>query len=125
MNAAHFYFLFVHFVHSCIFPRTFLLKTVLLLCDQAGFSALHLSAQNGHNESARILLFAGCSPDHRNGVRSSSHHFVLVLLEFNAFSALMLLVGRQEGRLACKKLSGGVLVWLSVWSEMQTCIWPS
>ena len=22
-------------------------------------------------------------------------------------------------------LSGGVLVWLSVWSEMQTCIWPS
>ena len=24
-----------------------------------------------------------------------------------------------------KKLSGGVLAWLSVWSEMQTCIWPS
>jgi len=21
--------------------------------------------------------------------------------------------------------SGGVLAWLSVWSEMQTCIWPS
>ena len=31
-----------------------------------------------------------------------------------AFSALTLLVGRQEGHLACKKLSGGVLVWLSV-----------
>ena len=27
--------------------------------------------------------------------------------------------------MACKKLSGGVLVWLSVWSEVQTCIWPS
>ena len=27
--------------------------------------------------------------------------------------------------LACKKLSGGVLAWLSVWSEVQTCIWPS
>ena len=39
-----------------------------------------------------------------------------------AFSALTLLVGRQEGRLACKKLSGGVLAWLSVWSEVQTCI---
>ena len=26
---------------------------------------------------------------------------------------------------ACKKLSGGVLVWLPVWSEVQTCIWPS
>ena len=41
------------------------------------------------------------------------------------FSALMLLVGRQEGHLACKKLSGGVLAWLSVWSKVQTCIWPS
>ena len=40
------------------------------------------------------------------------------------FSALTLLVGRQEGHPACKKLSGGVLAWLSVWSEMQTCIWP-
>jgi len=37
-----------------------------------------------------------------------------------AFSALTLLVGRQEGHLACKKLSGGVLAWLSVWSEVQT-----
>ena len=42
-----------------------------------------------------------------------------------AFSALTLLVGRQEGRPACKKLSGGVLAWLSVWSEVQTCIWLS
>ena len=44
---------------------------------------------------------------------------------FLAFSALTLLVGRQEGHPACKKLSGGVLAWLSVWSEVQTCIWPS
>jgi len=43
----------------------------------------------------------------------------------NAFSALTLLVGRQEGHPACKKLSGGVLAWLSVWSEVQTCMWPS
>jgi len=42
-----------------------------------------------------------------------------------AFSALTLLVGRQEGHLACKKLSGGVLAWLSVWSKLQTCICPS
>jgi len=44
---------------------------------------------------------------------------------FSAFSALTLLIGWQEGHPACKKLSGGVLAWLSVWSEMQTCIWPS
>jgi len=42
-----------------------------------------------------------------------------------AFSALTLLVGRQEGHPACKKQSGGVLAWLSVWSEVQTCIWLS
>ena len=42
------------------------------------------------------------------------------------FSALMLLVGQQEGHPACKKLSVGVLAWLSVWSEVQmTCIWSS
>jgi len=44
---------------------------------------------------------------------------------FSAFSALTLLVGRQEGHPARKKLTGGVLAWLSVWGEMQTCIWPS
>jgi len=37
-----------------------------------------------------------------------------------AFSAVTLLVGHP----ACKKQSGGVLAWLSVWSEVQTCIWP-
>jgi len=48
-----------------------------------------------------------------------------ILLQRYAFSALTLLVGRQEGHPACKKLSGGVLAWLSVWSEVLTCIWPS
>jgi len=48
-----------------------------------------------------------------------------IYVEFVAFSALTLLVGRQEGHPACKKLSGEVLAWLSVWSEVQTCIWPS
>jgi len=43
----------------------------------------------------------------------------------SAFHALTLLVGRQEGHPACKKLCGGVLAWLSVWSEVQTCIRPS
>ena len=40
-------------------------------------------------------------------------------------SALTLLVGRQEGHLVCKKLSSEVLVWLSVWREVQTCICPA
>ena len=47
--------------------------------------------------------------------------FVSVL----AFSALTLLVGRQEGHPTCKKLTVGVLALLSVWNEVQTCMWPS
>jgi len=42
-----------------------------------------------------------------------------------AFSASTLLFGWQDGHPACKKLSGGVLAWLSVWSKVRTCMWPS
>jgi len=56
-------------------------------------------------------------------------YLYVILVSFNAyvvaFSALTLLVGRQEGHLACKNLSGGVLAWLSIWSKVQACIWPS
>jgi len=38
-------------------------------------------------------------------------HFKLSRVTPDAFSALTLLVGRQEGHLTCKKLSGGVLAW--------------
>ena len=34
-------------------------------------------------------------------------------------------LGGRKGIQPVKKLSGGVLAWLSVWSEVQTCIWPS
>jgi len=54
------------------------------------------------------------------------HLFTEVVFAFDLyFSALTLLVGRQEEHPACKKLSGRVLAWLSVWSAVQTCIWPS
>jgi len=63
-------------------------------------------------------------------------HYVINIGKFKAiifsvfsfghvFSALTLLLGRQEGHPACKKLRGEVLAWLSVCSELQTCIWPS
>ena len=61
----------------------------------------------------------------------TSHHSYILsqetisLYDFFWSIALTLLVGQQEGHPACKKLSGGVLAWLSVWSEVQTCIWPS
>jgi len=49
----------------------------------------------------------------------------LLCIVSSDISALTLLVGRQEGHSACKKLRGQVLAWLSVWSKVQTCIWPS
>jgi len=61
--------------------------------------------------------------DLSNGCKMVCVHYCCVLC--CAFSALTLLVGQQEGHPACKKLSGGVLAWLSVWSEVQTCIRPS
>jgi len=51
--------------------------------------------------------------------------FSFIYCNVYAFSALTLLVGRQEGHPGCKKLSGGVLAWLPIWSKVQTCIWPS
>jgi len=56
-----------------------------------------------------------------SGVRYRTPIFLYLKVSRYAFSALTLLVGRQEGHPACKKLSDGLLAWLSVWSEVQTC----
>ena len=68
---------------------------------------------------------SSCRPQDNNLVADFGHFLHYCIVYGNAFSALTLLVGRQEGHQACKKLSCGVLVWLSVWSKVQTCIWPS
>jgi len=39
------------------------------------------------------------------------YHSETIFISVHAFSALTLLVGRQEGHPACKKMSGGVLAW--------------
>jgi len=49
----------------------------------------------------------------------------IIYHSIKALKAVTLLVGQQKGHPACKKLSDGVLEWFSVWSEVQTCIWPS
>jgi len=46
--------------------------------------------------------------------------------DYSAFSALTLLVGHQEEHPACKKLSDDMLLWSSVWSDVQiVCLWSS
>jgi len=58
--------------------------------------------------------------DFRMASRQTVYILFLANDRFQSFSALTLLVGRQEGHPACKKLSGGVLVWLSVWSKVHS-----
>jgi len=53
------------------------------------------------------------------------YYLGVIIIIICTFSALMLLVRWQEGHPACKKLSGGVQAWLSVWSDVQTWILPS
>jgi len=73
-------------------------------------------------KSALVALGLKCG----GYVASALRHFSVIFTRriVAAFSVLTLLVGRQEGH-ACKKLSDGVLAWLSLWSEVQTCIRPS
>ena len=61
----------------------------------------------------------------RFGWRNIRNDLFCVEWELKCLSALALLVEQQEGHPVCKKLSRGVLAWLSVWSKVQTCIWPS
>jgi len=43
-----------------------------------------------------------------------------------SYVCICMLVGRQKEHPACKKLGDEVLLWLSVWSEVQiVCIWSS
>jgi len=72
-----------------------------------------------------LLMQIGLCSSSKTIVVAAFLLFVLLYYFIYAFSALMLLVGRQEEHPACKKLSGGVLAWLSVWSEVQTCVRPS
>jgi len=92
-----------------------------------------LAKVDGHKT---VVVTAGCDTETINTCKKvlcsllqddSMNHFknLQVSLSFIfmlfAVSALTLLVGRQEGHPACKKLSGGVLAWLSAWSEVHTC----
>ena len=70
-----------------------------------------------HSTTATVLL----STLHINDNRRIHRYLLKTFSVDFALSALMLFVRRQEGHPTCKKLSDGVLAWLSVWSEV-TCI---
>ena len=125
---------------------TSLSDALLVYADDGGRrSFVSLAVDNG-SVVARISVMTDLAADHASTtlrvaarpVNDRHWHTVLYTLEWtprysriiseicSAFSALTLLVGRQEGHPACKKLewwSAGVAIF--VWSEVQTCIWPS
>jgi len=80
----------------------------------------YASAHNAVNQINKKLCYR-----RRTAQRTMSAEILSIVETTRAFSALTLLVGRQEGHQACKILSGGVLASLSVWSKVQTCIQPS
>ena len=119
---------YVHTTDSTHFPTRPLLGSIHAVpfwflryfCCCRGFRVLQLASKQFVNgTSAHYKLFSVLG----QGL------FILFYCHVNlrfAFRALTLLVGRQEGHPACKKQSGGALVWLSVWSEvLTTCIRPS
>ena len=110
----------------------FYLFSVLLSADWAVvFSCCHISCWSADACHASLYCF------HIGRICSALKNDYIVLCKNNdsivlhydcllpAFSVLMLLVGRQEGHSAYKKLSGGVLAWLSVWIQVEICISPS
>ena len=54
-----------------------------------------------------------------DGITEMTHRSIPVMCEecLQCFDAVSWAAGRAP--------SGGVLAWLSVWSEVQTCMWPS
>jgi len=77
---------------------------------------------------SQLARSEGCRPPGSVSVRNGLgchdntikivHVFILVIDSISAFSALTLLVGWQDGIWPVKKLNGGMLAWLSVWSEV-------
>jgi len=115
---------------GCHHDKTIALGTrTLCICHNLCTSHLHAVPQNtsssndlSHIHNVNLLLNLQY---YSINILSCHDNYSLSCLFHFAFSALTLLVGRQEGHPACKIQSGGVLVQLSVWSKVQTCIWPS
>jgi len=95
------------------------------------FQRAHLLGNKDASHNLGHIYYYGRNAEHVVD-RVSNHHlrlgFVRLILysryaaNIQCFDAVGWAAGRASGLL---KLSGGVLAWLSVWSEVQTCIWPS
>jgi len=90
-------------VHACHCRQRLLCSVVLFVEQHKALGLLHHRASQG---ALKLLNSVG--------VRA---------VGLRCFDAVGWAAGRASG--LYKKLSGGVLAWLSPWSEVQTCTWPS
>jgi len=112
-----------HPQHGCSSPPASMSQTAPRLVQP--FCSAHVCVQPTCRQTHRPH-YVGNNRPHCQFLTSATPGTIhLLMSETMAFSAVTLLVGRQEGHPACKNLSGGVLAWLSIWSEVQTCICPS
>ena len=98
-------------------PQTHTTSDIVSVCVWGGSGELDFLSSldrqtEGHQADVRVSLYA------MEAASITSWLCVVIVCP-------SLLVGWQKGHPACKKLSGGVLAWLSVWNEVQSCIWPS
>ena len=59
------------------------------------------------------------------GTTKSEHHYLFHINKFGRFPTVCFKTFFYFVFSTYRYQSGGVLAWLSVWSEVQTCIWPS
>jgi len=100
-----------HTIAVCLFavvPRLYHLANLMYL-----WASCDMYFQSGSCELiAGAYFYASKTNDQYYQCMRVSMNKTKVMIS-GAFSALTLLVGRQEGHPACKKLSGGMLAWLS------------
>ena len=97
-------------------------------CGQRHVDSWHIRLNTDllKNNTTRFFL--------RHSVGSVRWQFFLLCVPYHLTSVFWCLflpsvlwrcwLGGRKGIRLVKKLSGGVLAWLSVWNEVQTCIWP-
>ena len=96
-----------------------------------------LSTETKKSSLSTITKQGGYGPQTSTPVCKSLHYAFLavdlcVCFMFSLYDVLLVpsvlwccWLGGRKGTRPVKNLSSEVLTWLSVWSEVQTCIWPS
>jgi len=102
--------------------RASMLNVALILCRSSSVPGFHYASCRYTTDCLNVGYL--CS-FHSENYFISENYVPCFYYIIKIITITVLLVGHQEVYLACKKLSGEVLAWLSVSSEVQTCIWPS